>query len=112
MTKVYGRVTFSNESGPIKIVDCTTEADYERELSAGAKWAASEPQRPLDVYGERFAARLSNPEKANAPEAMTAAGAKKLRALCSTLFYNRIMKKTTTKKAPKGKAKIAPRKAK
>jgi hypothetical protein len=51
----FGEVTFYNESGAIKTVLCETEADYWREMNAGATWAAAEAHRPLDVQGQRFA---------------------------------------------------------
>jgi len=54
---MFGVVTFSNENGPIKRVECATEADYFRELNIGARWADSEPHRPLSVHGERMEAQ-------------------------------------------------------
>lgn len=50
---IFGVVFFSNESGPIKRVECATADEYFRELNIGADWADSEPHRPLNVYGER-----------------------------------------------------------
>ena len=49
---IYGIVTFSNERGVFKRVECATRSDYERELNAGATWAALEPRRPLSVEGQ------------------------------------------------------------
>ena len=50
---IFGVVIYSNESGPIMRLECTTEEDYFRHLNIGANWADSEPHRPLSVYGER-----------------------------------------------------------
>ena len=51
-TPIYGVVTFTNERGILARVECGTRADYERELNAGAKWAALQPKRPLSVEGQ------------------------------------------------------------
>lgn len=52
--EIYGTVIFSNESGEIKRVECLTEADYLRELDAGAKWIEGEAKsRNVGVYGIR-----------------------------------------------------------
>lgn len=48
---IYGVVTFTTERGVLARIECATRADYERELNAGAKWAALEPKRPLGVEG-------------------------------------------------------------
>lgn len=53
MTKLFGVVTYYNESGPIKRVECPTAEAYFRDLNIGADWADSEPDRRLSVYGER-----------------------------------------------------------
>jgi hypothetical protein len=51
---LFGEVRFCNEGGVLKTVSCPTESDYWREMNAGAKWAASQPSRPLGVQGQRF----------------------------------------------------------
>jgi len=51
---VYGVVEYLDEDGVLYSIECADEASYEGALNVGAEWASAQPNRPLDVRGERF----------------------------------------------------------
>ena len=56
---MYGRIHYENEGVEagefhldIRIVECQTQAEYERELEAGCKWVEAEPRQFRNLWGE------------------------------------------------------------
>jgi hypothetical protein len=56
---MYGRIHYENESGEsgtvnltVRVVDCETRADYERELQDGCRWVESARNEFRNLWGE------------------------------------------------------------
>jgi hypothetical protein len=56
---MYGRIHYENESGEsgtvnltVRVVDCETRADYERELEDGCRWVESARNEFRNLWGE------------------------------------------------------------
>ena len=48
---MYGRIHYE-DAGEFSVVDCLTEADYQRELKAGCRWVEDEPRQFRGMWGE------------------------------------------------------------
>ena len=49
---MYGRIHYEAETGEKSMVECQTEADYQRELKAGCRWVEDEPRQLRNIWGE------------------------------------------------------------
>jgi hypothetical protein len=48
---MYGRIHYEDATG-FSVVNCLTEADYQRELKAGCRWVEDETSQFRGMWGE------------------------------------------------------------